>query len=91
MGSWVHALKHKNPNTTKCSAKNSNRSCSLHFVDGTPTKTNPLSIMRLSYNTKPQRSDPSLKHSLAAKKTQSEEDEISVSNYKVNLFSNSVF
>ena len=55
MGSWAHAFKHKNPNTTKCSAKKSNRIRLLHFVDGIPTKTNPLPIMRMSYNTKPQK------------------------------------
>ena len=49
---WTQALKHKNLNTTKCNVKNGNRICSLHFVDGIPTKANPLPVMRMGYNTK---------------------------------------
>ena len=30
----------------------SHRICSLHFVDGIPTKPNPLSTMHMGYDTK---------------------------------------
>ena len=44
---WIQALKRENPNTTKLTSKSSNRTCSLQFVDGIPTKANLLPIMHM--------------------------------------------
>ena len=50
--SWIQALKRENPNRTKWNSKRSDRICALHFVDGLPTKVNPLPTMHKGYDTK---------------------------------------
>ena len=52
---WIQALKRENTNTTECTPKSSDRICSLHFVDGVPTKAKRLSTMHMDYNTKRQK------------------------------------
>ena len=55
--------------TEQCGPKNSDRICSLHFVDGIPTKANPLPTIHVGYNTKREKARHSLlKHPLPAKK-----------------------
>ena len=39
----VQTVKGENPNRTKWTPESSDRICSLHFVDGIPTKENPFS------------------------------------------------
>ena len=66
---WIQALKRENPNRTKWTPKNNDRICSLYFVDGIPTKTNPFLTMHLGYDRKRQKNRRSLfKHPLPAKK-----------------------
>ena len=50
---WFKALKRENPNRKKWMPRNTDRICSLYFVDGIPSKANPL--MHLGYNTKRQK------------------------------------
>ena len=49
---WIQALKLENPNRTKLTPESSDKICSLHFVDGIPTKGNPLPTMHIGYDTK---------------------------------------
>ena len=73
--------------TEQCGPKNSDRICSLHFVDGIPTKANPLSTMHMDYDTKRQKTRrPLFKHPLPVKKTRVEEGEmeIGIINNEVN-------
>ena len=86
---WIQALKRENPNRTKWTPKNSDRTCSLHFVDGIPTmvgKSTANHAYGLRYK-KTQNSTPSLfKHPLTAKKIRVEEGEmeIGIINNEVN-------
>ena len=84
----MHGLRlTKNPNRTKWTPKRSHRICSLHFVDGIPTKANPLSTMHMDYDTKRQKTRrPLFKHPLPVKKTRVEEGEmeIGIINNEVN-------
>ena len=84
---WIQAPNQKNPNRTKWIPKSSDRICSLHFVDGIPTKANPLPTMHMGYDTKRQKTRrPLFKHPLPAKKTRVEqgEMEIGIINNEVN-------
>ena len=63
----------------KMDPKNSDRICSLRFVDGIPTKANPLPTMHMGYDTRRQKTRrPLFKHSLPAKKTRAEEGEMEI-------------
>ena len=67
---WIQALKRRNPSRTKWTPKTSDRICSLHFVDGIPTKENPSPTMHMDYDTKRHKTRcPHFKHPLPAKKT----------------------
>ena len=71
---WIQALKRENPNRTKLTSKSSNRTCSLQFVDGIPTKANLLPIMHMGLDTKRQKTrHPLFKHPLPAMKTRVQE------------------
>ena len=72
--SWIQALKRENPNRTKWNSKSSDRIGSLHFVDGLPTKVNPLPTMHKGYDTKRQNN----RCPLPAKKARTEEGEIKI-------------
>ena len=59
------------------------------FVDGIPTKVNPLPTMHVGYDTKIQKTRrPLFKHRLLANKIQAEEDEIEIGiiNNEINHF-----
>ena len=57
----------------KIDPKCSDRICSYHFVDGIPTKANPLLTMHMGYDTKRQKTRrPLFKHPLLTKKTLAE-------------------
>ena len=76
-----------NPNIIKWTPKSSDRICSLHFVDGMPTKVNLLPTMHMGYDTKRQKTRlPFFEHPLPAKKTRVEqgEMEIGIINNEVN-------
>ena len=78
-GTWIQAFKRENPNRTKWTPKSSDRTCSLHFVDGIPTKANPLPTMHLGYDTKRQKNRrPLFKYPLPTKKTRAEEGEMEI-------------
>ena len=49
---WIQALKRENQNRTNWTPKSSDKICSLHFVDGIPTKANPLPTMKILKNIK---------------------------------------
>ena len=77
--SWIQALKRENPKRTKWNSKSSDRICSLHFVDGLPTKVNPLPTVHKGYDTKRQNNRrPLIKHPLRAKKARAEQGEIEI-------------
>ena len=77
--SWIQAPKQKNPNRTKWNLKSSDRTCSLHFVDGLPTKVNPLPTMHKGYHTKRENNRrPLIKHPSPAKKARAEEGEMEI-------------
>ena len=82
--SWIQALKRENPNRTKWNSKSSDRIGSLHFVDGLPTKVNPLPTMHKCYDTKRQNNRrPLIKHPLPAKKARVEEGETEIVTIKL--------
>ena len=64
---------------TKWTPKSSDRICSLHFVDGIPTKANPLPTMHIGFDTKRQKTrSPLFKQPLPRKKTRAEEGEMEI-------------
>ena len=76
---WIQALKRENLNRTNWIPKSRYRIGSLYFVDGIPTKTNPLSTMHIDYNRKRQKTRrPLFKYPLPVKKIRVVELEIEI-------------
>ena len=46
---WIKALKRENKGKAAWLPKNSDRVCSIHFVDGIPTAANPVPTLHLGY------------------------------------------
>ena len=46
---WIKALKRENKGKTAWLPKNSDRVCSIHFIDGIPTAANPVPTLHLGY------------------------------------------
>ena len=68
----------------KWNSNSSDRIGSLHFVDGLPTKVNPLPTMHKGYDTKRKNNRrPLIKHPLPAKKARVEEDEMEIVTIKL--------
>ena len=46
---WIKALKRENKDKTAWLPRNSDRVCSIHFIDGIPTAANPVPTLHLDY------------------------------------------
>ena len=46
---WIKALKRENKDKTAWLPRNSDRVCSIHFIDGIPTAANPVPTLHLGY------------------------------------------
>ena len=89
----IQDFKRGNTNRMKWTLKCRDSICLLHFVDGIPTKANPLLIMHMDYDTKRQKTwCPLFKHIFPAKKIRVEEGEmeIGIINNEVNQIESTI-
>ena len=89
----IQDFKRGNTNRMKWTLKCRDSICLLHFVDGIPSKANPLLIMHMDYDTKRQKTwCPLFKHIFPAKKIRVEEGEmeIGIINNEVNQIESTI-